>query len=125
MMANLISLSEPAGRLSLVVAVTWIQNAMLGSVATVVAIIAIASIGYLMLSGRIDVRRGATVIIGCFILFGSSTIATALRRLAEQVDRSGVGASAAIIAAPPPIAPPPPAPPANYDPFAGAAVPIR
>jgi type IV secretion system protein VirB2 len=46
--------------------------------ATSVAVIAIVGIGFGMLSGRIDLRRGATVIIGGFILFGASSIVAGL-----------------------------------------------
>src|SRR3546814_14694750 len=52
------------------------------SVATAIAIIAVAAIGLLMLSGRLDLRRGITVIFGCFLLFGASGIAAALTGLA-------------------------------------------
>ena len=38
-------------------AVGWLQGALLGSIATTAAVLAVASIGYLMLTGRIDVRR--------------------------------------------------------------------
>lgn len=41
---------------------------------TVVAIIAVASVGFLMLTGRMSWRYGATVILGCFILFGAASI---------------------------------------------------
>ena len=55
-------------------AVGWLKDALLGSVATAVAVIAVASLGYLMLTGRIDVRRAVQVVFGCFILFGASSI---------------------------------------------------
>jgi type IV secretion system protein VirB2 len=47
---------------------------LLGTVATVAAIIAVASVGFLMLTGRMNWRYGATVILGCFILFGAASI---------------------------------------------------
>lgn len=56
-------------------AVGWVQGTLLGSVATTAAIIAVASVGFLMLTGRIDVRRAVQVVFGCFILFGASSIA--------------------------------------------------
>jgi type IV secretion system protein VirB2 len=52
----------------------WLQHTLLGTVATVVAIIAVASVGFLMLTGRMNWRYGATVILGCFILFGAASI---------------------------------------------------
>jgi len=47
---------------------------LLGTVATVIAVIAVASVGLLMLTGRMNWRYGATVILGCFILFGAASI---------------------------------------------------
>ena len=55
-------------------AVQWLQGTLLGTIATVVAVIAVASVGFLMLTGRINWRYGATVILGCFILFGAASI---------------------------------------------------
>lgn len=45
-------------------ALGWIQGTFLGTFATAVAVLAIASIGFLMLSGRVDVRRSARVVLG-------------------------------------------------------------
>lgn len=115
-----------AGSSALVAAISWLQDILLGSVASSVAVIAVAAIGFGMLTGRVNIRHGATVILGCFILFGASTIVSGLRYAA-----SGAGDYA-----PPPmvvVAPPPPLPPrvrptgvpAPYDPYAGASVPIR
>lgn len=68
------SYSDPAGSGVFVSAVNWLQGTLLGTVATVVAVIAVATVGFMMLTGRINWRHGATVILGCFILFGASTI---------------------------------------------------
>lgn len=68
------SFADPAGSGPLVNAVNWLQGTFLGTVATVVAIIAVASVGFLMLTGRMNWRYGATVILGCFILFGAASI---------------------------------------------------
>lgn len=68
------SFSDPAGSGPIVGAVQWLQNTLLGTVATVIAVIAVASIGFLMLTGRMNWRYGATVILGCFILFGAASI---------------------------------------------------
>lgn len=76
------ALSDPAGSGVLVSAVRWLQGTLLGTVATVVAIIAVASVGFLMLTGRINWRYGATVIIGCFILFGAASIVAGIQSTA-------------------------------------------
>lgn len=68
------SLSDPAGSGPIVNALHWLQGTLLGTVATVVAVIAVASVGFLMLTGRMNWRYGATVILGCFILFGAASI---------------------------------------------------
>ena len=77
------SLSDPAGSGVLVAAVSWLQGTLLGTVATVVAVIAVASVGFLMLTGRINWRYGATVIIGCFILFGAASIVAGIQSTAN------------------------------------------
>jgi type IV secretion system protein VirB2 len=66
--------SDPQGSGVLVAAVGWLQGTLLGTVATVVAAIAVATVGFMMLTGRLNWRYGATVILGCFILFGASSI---------------------------------------------------
>lgn len=72
--ANAQSYADPAGSGAIVGAVNWLQGTLLGTVATVVAVIAVASVGLLMLTGRMNWRYGATVILGCFILFGAASI---------------------------------------------------
>jgi type IV secretion system protein VirB2 len=76
------SLSDPAGSGVIVSAVRWLQGTLLGTVATVVAVIAVASVGFLMLTGRINWRYGATVILGCFILFGAASIVAGIHSTA-------------------------------------------
>jgi type IV secretion system protein VirB2 len=70
---------DPQGSGVIVAAVRWLQGTLLGTVATVVAVIAVASVGFLMLTGRINWRYGATVIIGCFILFGAASIVAGIQ----------------------------------------------
>lgn len=68
------SAGGPAGSGPIVSALAWLQATLLGQVATAVAVIAVAMVGFMMLTGRMNWRFGATVIIGCFILFGASAI---------------------------------------------------
>lgn len=77
------ALGDPAGSGVLVAAVNWLQGTLLGTVATVVAVIAVASVGFLMLTGRINWRYGATVILGCFILFGAASIVAGIQSTAQ------------------------------------------
>ncbi len=60
-------------------ALGWIQGTMLGNVATAVAVMAVAAVGFMMLTGRVNWRFGATVIIGCFIIFGAATIVAGIQ----------------------------------------------
>jgi type IV secretion system protein VirB2 len=76
------SYSDPQGSGVLVSAVSWLQGTLLGTVATVVAVIAVASVGFMMLTGRINWRYGVTVILGCFILFGASSIVAGIHSTA-------------------------------------------
>ena len=76
------SLSDPAGSGVIVAAVRWLEGTLLGTIATVVAVIAVATVGLLMLTGRINWRYGATVILGCFVLFGAATIVGGIRSVA-------------------------------------------
>lgn len=76
------SYSDPAGSGVLVSAVNWLQGTLLGTIATVVAVIAVAAVGFMMLTGRINWRYGVTVILGCFILFGASSIVAGIHSTA-------------------------------------------
>lgn len=76
------SYADPAGSGVLVSAVRWLEGTLLGTIATVVAVIAVASVGLLMLTGRINWRYGATVILGCFILFGAASIVAGIQSAA-------------------------------------------
>ena len=77
------SLADPAGSSVIVSAVRWLQGTLLGTIATVIAVIAVASVGFLMLTGRINWRYGATVILGCFILFGAASIVAGIQSTAS------------------------------------------
>jgi type IV secretion system protein VirB2 len=78
-----LSNANPEGSGVLVRAVQWLQGTLLGTIATVVAVIAVASVGFLMLTGRINWRYGATVILGCFILFGAASIVAGIQSTAS------------------------------------------
>lgn len=52
-------------------ALLWMQTILLGPIATALAVMAVAGVGFMMLTGRMNWRYGATVIIGVFIIFGA------------------------------------------------------
>ncbi len=76
-------LADPRGSGPIVSAVQWLQGTLLGTVATVVAVIAVACVGFMMLTGRMNWRYGAVVILGCFILFGAVSIVAGIRSTAS------------------------------------------
>jgi type IV secretory pathway VirB2 component (pilin) len=74
--------ANPTGSGPIVAALLWLQGTLLGNVATAVAVMAVAAVGFMMLTGRLNWRFGATVIIGCFILFGASAIVAGIQAAA-------------------------------------------
>ena len=74
--------SDPAGSSPLISALNWVQGTLLGNLATTAAVIAIAAVGFMMLTGRMDWRRGLTVVIGAFIIFGAVSIVAGIRSVA-------------------------------------------
>ena len=73
---------DPAGSGPIVAALGWLQGTLLGNVATAVAVMAVAAVGFMMLTGRMNWRFGATVIIGCFVLFGAGAIVSGIQSVA-------------------------------------------
>lgn len=99
-------------------AVRWIEAMMLGTIATTIAILAVAVIGFLMLQGRLDWKRAARVVIGCFLIFGAPVISAGLLgRIDSQPAYSRSMAAPEID-----VPPPPPRQNEQFDPYAGAAV---
>jgi type IV secretion system protein VirB2 len=115
------SLSDPTGSSAILRAVQWLEGTVLGTIATTVAVIAVATVGLLALNGRIDIRRALTVVLGCFILFGSSSIVAGLQNLVREDGAPPAQVAEAEVS---PLATLPQGP-AGYDPYAGAAVPPR
>ena len=75
--------ADPAGSGPILGAVSWIEGTLMGTLATVVAVIAVASVGFMMLTGRVNWRHGAMVILGCFILFGAASIVAGIQHAAS------------------------------------------
>jgi type IV secretion system protein VirB2 len=74
--------TDPQGSGPIVSAVRWLQGTLLGTVATVVAVIAVAAVGFMMLTGRMNWRYGSIVILGLFILFGAASIVAGIQSAA-------------------------------------------
>lgn len=75
--------NNPQGSGPILAAIQWIQGTLLGNVATSVAVIAVAVVGFMMLSGRMNWRHGITVILGCFIVFGAAAIVAGIQAAAR------------------------------------------
>ena len=110
--------SDSAVSLSIEQAVNWIAVALTGTVATIIAVLATAMLGVVMLTGRLPARRSAEVIIGCFVLFSARLIAGALLGIVPPTSDEPV--PIASVQAPYLPTDPKPVP---YDPYAGASVP--
>lgn len=74
---------SPRGSGPIVAAVDWVQATLLGNIATTIAVIAVAIVGFMMLSGRLNWRHGAMVIAGCFVLFGATVIVAGIQTAAQ------------------------------------------
>lgn len=116
-------LSDPTSAQALVLAGRWVEQALLGTTAAVVATLAVSVVGLLLLQGRLPLRRGASVLIGCFVLFGSATIATGIMNIVgEGSDEMPYSVTGTVAASLPVTAATPPAQPQVYDPYAGPSV---
>lgn len=73
----------PRGSGPIVAAVDWVQATLLGNIATTIAVIAVAIVGFMMLTGRVNWRHGAMVIAGCFVLFGATVIVAGIQTAAQ------------------------------------------
>lgn len=105
---------------SLAAAFNWLAGVATGSIGTAVAALAVAAVGIAMLQGRLPAKKGATVVVGCFILFSSHTVAFGILDATspDRFDNASI-----MIEAPTYVAPAPT--PVPYDPYAGASVPLR
>ena len=70
---------NPSGSGVLADAVNWLTGTLLGNVATGIAILAVAIIAILLMTGRIEWGRAALVVIGIFVLFGAVSIVSGIR----------------------------------------------
>lgn len=65
-------------------AAVWVRDLLMGPVATTVAVIAVAMVGFMMLTGRMNWKHGAVVILGLFILFGAPHIVASIQAAAGR-----------------------------------------
>jgi type IV secretory pathway VirB2 component (pilin) len=72
---------DPAGSSPILTALRWIEGTLLGNLATTAAVVAVAVVGLMMLTGRMDWRRGLIVVMGAFIVFGATAIVAGMRSM--------------------------------------------
>lgn len=104
-------------------AAQWVETVLQGQMITGLAVLEVLAVGLAMLGGRIPVRRGATVALGCFLAFGASAMAHGI--LAAATNYSQAGPVVAPAAEAPSTAfeiPSKPERPVSDDPYAGASV---
>jgi len=77
-------IGDPAGSAPILAALQWIEGTLMGNVATTAAVIAVAVVGLMMLTGRIDWRRGLVVVLGAFIIFGAAAIVEGMRSIVAR-----------------------------------------
>lgn len=112
------SLFEPVSPMPLASSAQWLEGVVFGQVAVSLCMIAVAVVGFVMLSGRLPVRRGLWTVLGCFVLLGAPVIAgvfmdgrrseVAARIAAPAIERPELDAREEL-------------PPAENDPYAGAS----
>ena len=96
----------------------WLDSLLAGSLMITICSIAIAVLGVAMLTGRFEIRRGARVILGCFVVLGASAIAAGL----VGQPATSVTAFEAPLTPPAPAALPPKKSRMTDDPYAGASL---
>jgi type IV secretory pathway VirB2 component (pilin) len=64
----------------LISALTMLQHMLLGPVAVSIAVVVIGGLGYLTMFGRLDRRDAIRLLLGCFAIFGASSIAAGILR---------------------------------------------
>jgi type IV secretory pathway VirB2 component (pilin) len=98
----------------------WLGGLLGGGLATALCIIAIAMLSMMMLSGRLPVRTGVKVVAGCFLLLGASLAAGGLQGIARNTGDGSVGLGKGPVTVE--TGPEELLPPADYNPYARAAV---
>lgn len=96
----------------------WLVALLTGSLAVGLCVLAIAVIGLLMLNGRLPVRAGLRVVLGCFVLLGAPVIAAAFVMVGQDTAREITS---------PEVTPQTSEgreelPPSTFDPYAGASL---
>jgi type IV secretory pathway VirB2 component (pilin) len=99
-------------------AAALITGPLAGEFAISLCVIAVAIVGLMLMTGRLVIRDGMRVVIGCFILLGAPLVANGLRTVVDEASPSYVPSEPSAPDGPSQA----PLPAANYDPYAGASL---
>jgi hypothetical protein len=99
-------------------AVRWVEQLMLGTVATSAMVMAVSILGLMALDGRLDRKLAVRIILGCFVIVGAPTIVAGIMMTA-----GGDNGRIVTLNREEDVSPPPPRPPERFDPYGGASVP--
>jgi type IV secretory pathway VirB2 component (pilin) len=98
----------------------WLASFVVGEIAVTLCVLAVAFVGLALMSGRLVLRKGAFVVLGCFVVLGAPSLAAVLIELGNAGEgRSSFSHSAS---SSPSTLPARDLPPATYDPYAGASL---
>lgn len=115
-MSNSLFTPRPTGPIESSIA--WLTGTMLGSVATSACVIAVAFVGFQMLSGKLPILRGLRVTVGCFLLLGAPVVAASIIGSWQRNTGQAALPSVSVEAEDPRGD----LPPSDYSPYAGASV---
>ena len=110
------SLFDPTGRSVFGAAMDWMAGTLLGNVAVSLCVLAVAFVGLMLMTGRLAIRDGLRVVVGCFVLLGAATIAAGLRGAADEASSGRPDPVVVPTREAAPVAPPP------DDRYAGASL---
>ena len=113
------SLFDPPATGVLENALGWINAVLLGELAVGLCVLAVAILGMLMLTGRLPLRQGGHVILGCFVLLGAPVIAAQIVGVSQERRNYVVEPEPVVSEVLPPRED---MPPADYNPYASATM---
>lgn len=61
----------------------WVEQLLGGHIVIGIAVLAVAVVGFEMLTGHLSMRRAARMIVGCFVLLGSPPLALSIATIAR------------------------------------------
>lgn len=110
--------AAPSDDGALAASIGWINDLLLGSVAIGLCVLAVAIVGLMMFGGRLPVRQGMRVVLGCFVLLGAPVIAAGFIGVWQDTHTPAPEPPSLVEYAEPRAEPPP----ASYDPYGGASL---